>query len=117
MVTSSKLRQSTMERGLKPATTLGIRCRRKMRCPQNVVAGFSPRSSLAYNWRHLSGGSMNQTTSILRRGGIFIAAAILIGLIAAVPAAATTAFENLARLALPNARFNFAQMVTASCLL
>ena len=56
---------------------------------------------------------MNQTTSILRRGGIFIAGAILIGLIGAVPAAAATACENLASLALPNARINSAQMVAA----
>src|SRR6266446_3288499 len=74
---------------------------------------YNPRSSLAYTWRHLSGGSMNQTTSILRRGGIFMAAAILIGLIGAVPAAAATACENLASLALPNARINSAQMVAA----
>ncbi len=56
---------------------------------------------------------MNQTTSILRRGGIFMAAAVLIGLIGAVPAAAATACENLASLALPNARINSAQMVAA----
>src|SRR6266850_1922207 len=56
---------------------------------------------------------MNQTISHPRHGGIFMAAAVAIGLIGAVPAVAATTCENLASLALPKTRINSAQMVAA----
>ena len=62
---------------------------------------------------------MNQRTSIfhhrvwLQRCGIFTAVSLTVMLVGPAPAAAATACENLASLALPNAKIDSAQMVAA----
>src|SRR5262245_33390818 len=64
-----------------------------------------------------SGGSMNQVTSTIHRHGglqghgVLTIVLFMLALAVATPAAASTPCENLASLALPNAKIDSAQMV------
>src|SRR5262245_66690487 len=66
-----------------------------------------------------SGGSMNQVTSTvhcregLQSRGVLTVVFFMLLLAVAAPAAAATPCENLASLALPNAKIDSAQMVAA----